>query len=199
RRLEPAERDEMKAFTRNADALTPLLKLFSSESCNQIAYDALQIHGGTGYMKDFPIERLTRDARITSIYEGTSQLQVVAAMRFVGNGIYLKMMQDFEAQEVKAEFEFLKNILVKMTDQYSKTVDRVQALNDTEYFDFHSRRLVEMAGNVIIGYLLLNDANRNNKFSKSAEIFIRLGRSENIQKVSFINNTNLKDLSGYKL
>jgi alkylation response protein AidB-like acyl-CoA dehydrogenase len=198
RKLEPAERDEMKMYTRNADAFTPLLKLFSSEYCNQIAYDALQVHGGTGYMKDFPIERLSRDARITSIYEGTSQLQVVAAIRFVGNGTYLKMLQDFGKREVKAEFEYLKNMLAKMTDQYGKTVEKVQELNDSEYFDFHSRRLVEMAGNVLTGYLLLDDSNRNNKYSKSAEIFIRLGRSENVQKVSFINYTNPKDLSEYK-
>ena len=198
RKLEPAERDEMKMYTRNADAFTPLLKLFSSEYCNQIAYDALQVHGGTGYMKDFPIERLSRDARITSIYEGTSQLQVVAAIRFVGNGTYLKMLQDFGKREVKAEFEYMKNVLAKMTDQYGKTVEKVQELNDSEYFDFHSRRLVEMAGNVLTGYLLLDDSNRNNKYSKSAEIFIRLGRSENVQKVSFINYTNPKDLSQYK-
>lgn len=198
RKLEPAERDDMKMYTRNADAFTPLLKLLSSEYCNQIAYDALQVHGGTGYMKDFPIERLSRDARITSIYEGTSQLQVVAAIRFVGNGTYLKMLQDFGKREVKAEFEYLKNMLAKMTDQYAKTVEKVQELNDSEYFDFHSRRLVEMAGNVLTGYLLLDDSNRNNKYSKSAEIFIRLGRSENVQKVSFINYTNPKDLSEYK-
>lgn len=198
RKLEPVERDEMKTYTRNADAFTPLLKLFSSEYCNQIAYDALQVHGGTGYMKDFPIERLSRDARITSIYEGTSQLQVVAAIRFVGNGTYLKMLQDFGKREVKAEFEYLKNMLAKMTDQYGKTVEKVQEFNDSEYIDFHSRRLVEMAGNVLTGYLLLDDSNRNNKYSKSAEIFIRLGRSENVQKVSFINYTNPKDLSQYK-
>jgi len=198
RKLEPAERDEMKLYTRYADAFTPLLKLFSSEYCNQIAYDALQVHGGTGYMKDFPIERLSRDARITSIYEGTSQLQVVAAIRFVGNGTYLKMMQDFGKREVKSEFDYVKNMLFKMTEQYAKTAEKVQELNDAEYFDFHSRRLVEMAGNVLTGYLLLDDANRNNKYSKSAEIFIRLGRSENVQKVSFINYTNPKDLSDYK-
>jgi alkylation response protein AidB-like acyl-CoA dehydrogenase len=198
RKLEQAERDDMKLYTRYADAFTPLLKLFSSEYCNQIAYDALQVHGGTGYMKDFPIERLSRDARITSIYEGTSQLQVVAAIRFVGNGTYLKMMQDFGKREIKAEFEYMKNMLAKMTDQYGKTVEKVQELNDGEYFDFHSRRLVEMAGNILCGYLLLDDSNRNNKYSKSAEIFIRLGRSENVQKVSFINYTNPKDLSDYK-
>jgi alkylation response protein AidB-like acyl-CoA dehydrogenase len=198
RKLDSIERDDMKKYTRLADALTPLLKLVSSEYCNQIAYDALQIHGGTGYMKDFPIERISRDARITTIYEGTSQLQVVAAIRFVGNGTLLKMMQDYSQGEVKSDLEHLKNMLSKMTDQYSKTVEKVQEFNDGEYFDFHSRRLVEMAANVIVGYLLLADANRSEQFKKSAEIFIRLGRSENTQKVSFINYTHPKDLSDFK-
>ncbi|NWJ50699.1 MAG: acyl-CoA dehydrogenase family protein [Bacteroidetes bacterium] len=198
RKLDSSERDEMKQYTRLADALTPLLKLISSEYCNQIAYDALQIHGGTGYMKDFPIERISRDARITTIYEGTSQLQVVAAIRFVGNGTLLKMMQDYSQIEVKSDLEHLKNMLSKMTDQYAKTVEKVQELNDGEFFDFHSRRLVEMGANVVIGYLLLADANRSEQFKKSAEIFIRLGRSENTQKVSFINYTHPKDLGDYK-
>jgi alkylation response protein AidB-like acyl-CoA dehydrogenase len=198
RKLDSSERDEMKQYTRLADALTPLLKLVSSEYCNQIAYDALQIHGGTGYMKDFPIERISRDARITTIYEGTSQLQVVAAIRFVGNGSLLKMMQDYSQIEVKSDLEHLKNMLSKMTDQYAKTVEKVQEINDSEFFDFHSRRLVEMGANVVIGYLLLSDANRSEQFKKSAEIFIRLGRSENTQKVSFINYTHPKDLGDYK-
>ena len=198
RKLDSSERDEMKQYTRLADALTPLLKLISSEYCNQIAYDALQIHGGTGYMKDFPIERISRDARITTIYEGTSQLQVVAAIRFVGNGSLLKMMQDYSQVEVKSDLEQLKNMLSKMTDQYAKTVEKVQEINDSEFFDFHSRRLVEMGANVVIGYLLLADANRSEQFKKSAEIFIRLGRSENTQKVSFINYTHPKDLGDYK-
>ena len=198
RKLDSSERDEMKQYTRLADALTPLLKLVSSEYCNQIAYDALQIHGGTGYMKDFPIERIARDARITTIYEGTSQLQVVAAIRFVGNGTLLKMMQDYSQVEVKSDLEHLKNMLSKMTDQYAKTVEKVQEFNDAEFFDFHSRRLVEMGANVVIGYLLLADATRSEQFKKSAEIFIRMGRSENTQKVSFINYTHPKDLGDYK-
>lgn len=198
RKLDSAERDEMKQYTRLADALTPILKLISSEYCNQIAYDALQIHGGTGYMKDFPIERISRDARITTIYEGTSQLQVVAAIRFVGNGTLLKMMQEYSQNEVKSDLEYLKNMLGRMTDQYAKTIEKVQEFNDAEFFDFHSRRLVEMGANVLIGYLLLADANRSEQFKKSADIFIRLGRSENTQKVSFINYTHPKDLGDYK-
>jgi 3-(methylthio)propanoyl-CoA dehydrogenase len=198
RTLNAEERNDAKYYQRNADMLTPMLKLFSSEYCNQIAYDSLQIHGGTGFMKDFPIERIYRDARITTIYEGTSQLQVVAAIRYVGNGNYLKMIKDYEAIQIKPELDYLKHSLLKMTEQYQKTVQKVQEAENNELFDFHSRRLVEMAGNIIMGYLLMFDANRNDKYKKSAEFFIRIGRTENTQKVSFVNYFDLKDLSLYK-
>jgi len=198
RNLTPDERNEQKHYQKIADGFTPLLKLFSSEYCNQIAYDAIQIHGGTGFMKDFPVERIYRDARITSIYEGTSQLQVVAAIKNIGNGLFQKVLADFSTKKIKPDLDFLKNILVKMTDQFSKSVEKVNEHNDVELYDFHSRRLVEMAGNVIIGYLLLFDANRNDIFRKSAEIFIRNARAENIEKVSFINNFDTKDLGSYK-
>ena len=198
RNLTPDERNEQKHYQKIADGFTPLLKLFSSEYCNQIAYDAIQIHGGTGFMKDFPVERIYRDARITSIYEGTSQLQVVAAIKNVGNGLFQKVLADFSTKKIKPDLDFLKNILMKMTDQFSKSVEKVNEHNDVELYDFHSRRLVEMAGNVVIGYLLLFDANRNDIFRKSAEIFIRNARAENIEKVSFINNFDTKDLGSYK-
>jgi alkylation response protein AidB-like acyl-CoA dehydrogenase len=198
RKLEPEERQEAKAYQKLADMFTPLVKLYSSEGCNQIAYDAIQIFGGTGYMKDFPIERIYRDARITTIYEGTSQLQVVAAIRNVGNGAYLAAMRERGQLQVKPELEYLKNTLEKMTEQFAKTVEKVTEYSDNEYFDFHSRRLVEMAANVLIGYLLLYDANRSEVYSKSADIFIRKGRAENIASVSFINNCHPKDVNDFK-
>jgi 3-(methylthio)propanoyl-CoA dehydrogenase len=198
RKLEPEEREEAKYYQKLADVFTPMLKLFASESCNQIAYDAIQIFGGTGYMKDFPIERIYRDARITTIYEGTSQLQVVAAIRGVGNGAYLKAMRERGKLAIKPELEYLHHSLEKMTEQFAKTVEKVLEFNDNEYLDFHARRLVEMAGNVLIGYLLLHDANRSDVYTVSADIFIRKGRAENIQAVSFINNFQPKDLSDFK-
>ncbi|MEI6694649.1 MAG: acyl-CoA dehydrogenase family protein [Bacteroidota bacterium] len=198
RTLSPEERTDFKLNQKIADVYTPLLKLFSSEYCNQIAYDSLQVHGGTGFMKDFPIERIYRDARITTIYEGTSQLQVVAAIRGVSNGMYLKILRENEQVAIKPEFGYLQHSLVKMTDQFAKTIEKVNAAESTELYDFHARRLVEMAGNIIIGYLLLFDANRNDRFKKSAEIFIRLGKTENTQKVSFINSFDVKELGYYK-
>jgi hypothetical protein len=198
RKLEPAERDEYKHYLKLADVFTPLLKLFSSEYCNQIAYDAIQIHGGTGYMKDFPVERIYRDARITTIYEGTSQLQVVAAIRGVTNGAYLKAMHGFAEITVRPELEYMKSVLEKMTDQYGKTVEKVTEHEDNEYLDYHARRLVEMAGHIIMGYLLLLDANRSEVYTKSADIFIRKARAENIAIVGFINQSHPKDLGAFK-
>jgi 3-(methylthio)propanoyl-CoA dehydrogenase len=199
RKLEPEERQDAKMYQKLADMYTPLVKLYSSEGCNQIAYDAIQIFGGTGYMKDFPIERIYRDARITTIYEGTSQLQVVAAIRNVGSGAFLATMRERGKLAVKPELEYLKGTLEKMTEQYAKTVEKVNEFNDNEYFDFHARRMVEMAANVLIGYLLLYDANRSDVYSKSADIFIRKGRAENIASVSFINNCHPKDINDFKM
>ncbi len=198
RKLDGAEREDYKYYLKLADVFTPLVKLFSSEYCNQIAYDAIQIHGGTGYMKDFPVERLYRDARITTIYEGTSQLQVVAAIRGVGNGVFLKAIQEYLSRPVKPELEYLKSVLAKMADQFGKIIEKVNEHEEAEFLDFHARRLVEMAGNVIIGCLLLHDANRNEAYTKSAEIFIRMGRADNISKVSMINQFHPKDLGAYK-
>ncbi len=199
RSLEKEEKQQMKMFNRRADVLTPLQKLINSEYCNQIAYDSLQIHGGSGYMKDFPIERIYRDARITNIYEGTSQLQVVAAIRGVGNKAYLNIIREYEAKEVTPDLEYLRKTLAKMTDQYEKAVKRVQEENDSEFTDFHARRLVEAAGNIIMGHLLVLDAARDPEYKRSADIFIKMARAENISKVSFINNFTQRDISEFKV
>ncbi|PKP18677.1 MAG: acyl-CoA dehydrogenase, partial [Bacteroidetes bacterium HGW-Bacteroidetes-21] len=133
RKLEMDEKAEQKVYSRLSDAFTPLLKLMSSEYCNQVAYDSLQVHGGTGFMKDFPIERIYRDARITSIYEGTSQLQVVAAIRHVTTGAYLNWMKDRENMTVDPDMEFTRNLLAEMTAQYSEAVSAVTQTNSNEF------------------------------------------------------------------
>ncbi|MCF8380639.1 MAG: acyl-CoA dehydrogenase family protein [Bacteroidales bacterium] len=198
RPLTAEERQESKKYQKVADVFTPLLKLVSSEYANSIAYDSLQIHGGAGFMKDFPIERIYRDARITSIYEGTSQLQVVAAIRGVSTGAYLSRIQEFDAEKVMPELEYLKKMLQDMTSEYQKMVDLVNEKKDPEYLDFHARRLVEMAGNIIMGYLLLQDTVRDEEFKITTELFIRNGRSENKQKADYIMNSEIKDLGIFK-
>jgi alkylation response protein AidB-like acyl-CoA dehydrogenase len=194
RSLEPEERKEMKQTQRVADIFTPLLKLVSSEYCNQIAYDAIQIHGGTGFMKDFPVERLYRDARITSIYEGTSQLQVVAAVRGVTTGGFLSQIKVYEQREYMPELEFMKKKLIHLTRQYEKLAKRIIDEKDEELLDFHARRLVEMAGNIIMGYLLLNDSMREEEYRNAAEIFIKKAEASNVEKMYYIKNTEQRDL-----
>jgi len=199
RKLEANEVKEMKTYQRSADVLTPLLKLFSSEYCNKIAYDAIQIHGGTGYMKDFPVERIYRDARITSIYEGTSQLQVVAAIRGISTGAYLNLINNYEAHNVRPDYQFVKDHLIEMTSEFSTSVEHVNSIKNNEIYDFHSRRMVEMAGNIIIGYLLLLDAQRDEKYYHSAEMFVHHAMAENKEKAAFIHHITSKDIGNYKV
>jgi len=193
------DRNEMKQYQRLADVFTPMLKLMSSEYCNQIAYDAIQIHGGTGYMKDFPVERLYRDARITSIYEGTSQLQVVAAIRGVGSGVYLNRIKEYEAENILPELQDIKNQLLDMTARYEKMIETAKAYNNSEMYDLVSRRLVEAVANIIMGYLLLLDASRCACFTNSARIFITLANAQNKEKEAYIEMFTQKDWETYKL
>ena len=199
RTLTKEEREDLKVNTRLADIYTPLVKLISSEWCNSIAYDALQIHGGAGFIKDFPVERLYRDARITSIYEGTSQLQVVAAIRGVTTGGYLAQMREYAKREVRPEMEHLKKQLSALTDAYEKCVAGVTATGNNELTDFHARRMVEMAANIIMGYLLLNDAQRDPDYASSAELFLPLAVSENSTRADFIASFEEKELGLYKV
>ncbi len=178
RSLTREERDEMKFYSRKADVFTPLIKLFGSEYCNSIAYDSLQVHGGTGFTSDFPIERIYRDARITSIYEGTSQLQVVAAIKGVTTGLFGDTMAEYK-ELLSEEHSELKVKLENLRERYLKTVEFVESKENTELLDFHARRLVEMAGNIIISYLLILDSERDASYERSAKIFVKLAKSEN--------------------
>jgi 3-(methylthio)propanoyl-CoA dehydrogenase len=198
RKLEPEERQEMKQYQKLADFYTPLVKGMSSEFCNQLAYDAVQIHGGSGFMKDYPVERIYRDARITSIYEGTTQMQVVAAIRGVTTGAYLSQIRIYEAEKIAPELSFLKRALIIMTDEYEHAVSHVLALNDNEYVDFHARRMVEMAGYIIMGYLLVLNANRDRSYLTPAKNFIRLARATVHAHAGFIGDCSLDDLASYK-
>ncbi|WP_238480362.1 acyl-CoA dehydrogenase family protein [Mangrovibacterium lignilyticum] len=198
RKLEKEERDEMKKYQKLADFFTPLGKGISSEFCNQLAYDAVQIHGGSGFMKDYPVERIYRDARITSIYEGTTQLQVVAAIRGVTTGAYLDQIRVYEAEKLSPELEHSRRQLIILTDEYEHAVNKVVAVDDNEFVDFHARRLVEMAGYIIMSYLLLLDSNRDAIFLKSAKNFLRLAKAQVRAHSEFIRTSDLSDLGTYK-
>ncbi len=198
RALTPDEKKESKQYSKIADALTPLAKGMGSEYCNQNAYDCIQIHGGSGFMKDYACERLYRDARITSIYEGTTQLQVVAAIRYVTTGAYLNLIKEYEAMEVKPELEGIKTRLVEMAKIYADAVEKVTAVKEPAYVDFMARRMVEMAADVIMGHLLLQDAQRNESFTESAEVYCNFIQSEVAKHAEFIANFKFENLEAYK-
>ena len=198
RKLEPAERNEMKEAQRVADLFTPLVKGTTSEYCNQNAYDAVQIHGGSGFMKDYPVERIYRDARITSIYEGTTQLQVVAAIRGVTTGGYLKQIRVYEKAELKPELEKFRRILISLTQDYEEAVEKVVATGDDEFIDLHARRMVEMAGYIIMSYLLVLDANRDSSHLRSAQVFNKMAKGEVKARAEFIRASSVEDIGLYK-
>ena len=129
---------EMQYYQKLADFFTPMLKAMASEYCNSIAYDSLQIHGGTGFMLDFPIMRIYRDARITSIYEGTTQLQVIAVIKGVTGGTYLSKIREYENEKIQPEYEFLRSKLILMTNTYAAMTETVMNVKDTEFLDFHA-------------------------------------------------------------
>ena len=195
RKLTPEERKEQKYYAKMADAFTPLSKGLGSEFCNQNAYDCIQVHGGSGFMKDYTCERIYRDARITSIYEGTTQLQVVAAIRYATSGFYANVMKEFALWKVSPEMAPLKIRLDAMAGHYEKAITTVMAQDSQEFIDLTARRLVEMAGYIIMGYLLLQDASVNAElFTTSANVFIRWAEAEIDKHAGYISRMNLNDL-----
>ena len=200
RKLEPEERAEMKEYTRLADAFTPLLKLMSSEYCNQLAYDAIQIFGGSGYMKDYPIERIYRDARIMNIYEGTSQLQVVAAINAVTKGTFMEQIERYAAAEYSQPMQPVVAKLKELTAKFSEMTAHVEA-GDKElcgFKDFHARRLVETAGHIIITYLLARQAGESEEYVDSAKIFCKLAEGKISEAYTYVMNSTLEDVALFR-
>lgn len=197
RKLTPEERAEMKEYTRLADALTPIAKGLGSEYCNQNAYDCIQIHGGSGFMKDYACERIYRDARITSIYEGTTQLQVVAAIRHVTTGTYASLLESYAAKGFPGNLAPIADRLAELTKSYTAAVEKVTAVGNQAYLDFMARRLVEMAGYLVMAYLVLLDAKTNEAFCDSAVVYSNLIASEVAKHVEFIDSFNPEQLAAY--
>lgn len=202
RRLEGEERQEMKFYSRLADGFTPMVKLFSSEYANQTAYDAIQIHGGSGFMKDYPCERIYRDARIMSIYEGTSQLQVVAAINSVTKGIYAEQLGRYAEGEYSTDMQPIVARLTILTAQYNEMVERVERLEKETagYKELHARRLVETVGHLLIGYLLAREATRYpDIYTESAEIFSRLAAGKIAEAYARVTNSSADDIARYNM
>ena len=197
-KLTPEERAEQKTFAKLADAFTPLGKGMGSEFANQNAYDCIQIHGGSGFMKDYACERIYRDSRITSIYEGTTQLQVVAAIRYVTTGAYLARIQEYENMPVAPELEGLQNRLKSMASKYAACVTQITEAKDQELLDFCARRLVEMAAHIIMGHLMVQDASKSDLFSESAQVYVRYAEAEVEKHINFIRKFDKDDLAYYR-
>ena len=199
RTLTPEERQEAKAFSRAADALTPIVKGMGSEFSNRNAYDSVQVHGGSGYMKDYACERLYRDARITSIYEGTTQLQVVAAIRYATNGFYSTMIDEYLAREVSSAMAPLRDRIARMAEVYRSAVARAQSFGCQETNDFLSRRIYEMASYCVMSALLMLDASANEElFAASARRFTAMSEAIVASHATFIENYTPEMLADYK-
>ena len=199
RDLTAEERAENKKYARLADAFTPLAKGMASEYANQNAYDAIQIHGGSGFIMEYKSQRLYRDARIMSIYEGTTQLQVVAAIRYITNGTYLSIIREMLAGETAPQYAELKARLEKLTDRFEEATNIVTSNSDKEVHDFLARRLYEMTGTLVMSLLLLDDASRAPElFEKSLNVYVRMIEAESTGHYEFIKNFKAEDLANYR-
>lgn len=170
--LDPEIRKKQKHYNKVAAVLTPMAKACCTEIANQVTYDAIQIHGGTGFMRDFNVERFYRDARITNIYEGTTQLQVVAAI----GGVLLRVNDARIAEMSELPYEGkllrLKNRLTEMHNKQLKAVKYVADKKDPSYHDLRARNLVEMETYLFVGFLMLRDALKDSERELLAERYI---------------------------
>ena len=199
RKLTPEERQELKKYTRLADAFTPLAKGMNSEYANQNAYDAISVHGGSGFIMEYKCQRLFRDARIFSIYEGTTQLQVVAAIRYVTNGTYLGIIKEMLENEVSADLQPLKERVAKLVVRYEEVLEALKNNTDQEKLDFMARHLYEITADIIMALLILDDATRAPElFAKSAHVYVRLAESEVSKHLTFMSDLSSEDLLNYK-
>ena len=198
-KLTPEERQEMKKYTRLADAFTPLAKGMNSEYANQNAYDAISIHGGSGFIMEYKCQRLFRDARIFSIYEGTTQLQVVAAIRYITNGTYLSIIKEMLENEVSDDLKPLKERVAKLVELYEAANNKVKEANDQAVHDFLARRLYNMTGDIVMSLLILDDATKAPEmFQKSANVYVRMAEEEVLGHSAYIQNFKAEDLESFK-
>ena len=198
-KLTPEERQGMKKYTRLADAFTPLAKGMNSEYANQNAYDAISIHGGSGFIMEYKCQRLFRDARIFSIYEGTTQLQVVAAIRYITNGTYLNIIKEMLESEVSDDLKALKARVAKLADLYEAAINKVKEANDQAVHDFLARRLYNMTGDIVMSLLILDDATKSPElFAKSANVYVRMAEEEVLGHSAYIQNFQAEDLDSFK-
>ena len=199
RPLTPEERAECKKYSRLADAFTPLAKGMNSEYANQNAYDAISIHGGSGFIMEYKCQRLYRDARIFSIYEGTTQLQVVAAIRYITNGTYLTIMKEMLENEVSEDLKPLQNTVRTLVELYEQSINYVKGANNQEVQDFLARRLYDMTGDIMMSLLILDDATHApHLFTQSANVYVHAAEEDVIGKSVYVKNFIEEDLVNFR-
>lgn len=199
RKLTPEERQECKKYSRLADAFTPLSKGMNTEYANQNTYDCIQVHGGSGFMMEYACQRLYRDARITSIYEGTTQLQVVAAIRYVTNGTYLGILRDMIGTEVSEDMKPLMSRVSRMADRLESVVNQTKTVESAEYHDLMARHLYEIAAVSVMSCLLVRDASAAPElFSDSAKVYLNIAEAEVAKHASFVENFDPNDVASYR-
>lgn len=199
RKLTPEERQELKKYSRLADAFTPLSKGMASEFANQNAYDCVSIHGGSGFIMEYKAQRLMRDARIFSIYEGTTQLQVVAAVRYITNGTYLNIMQEMLETEVASDLKDLKKRMARSVELYAEAIEKLKNDDDQDEHDFLARRLYDMTGYIVMALMLLDDAtNCPEEFTQSANVFVRMAEEVCVGAHAYIMNFKADDLENFR-
>jgi len=199
RSLTAEEKQEMKKYQRLADAFTPVAKGMNSEYANQNAYDAVSVHGGSGFIMEYKSQRLMRDARIFSIYEGTTQLQVVAAERYISNGTYLNIIKEMLERNVSEELRPLHARVEEMVAQYEESLARVKEAADQEMQDFLARRLYDMTAEIIMSLLILDDATRCPElFEKSANVYVRMAEENVAGKAAYIKNFTSETLNNFR-
>mgnify|MGYP000478997612 FL=1 len=199
RKLTPEERQEQKKYARLADAFTPIAKGMNSEYANQNAYDCIQVHGGSGFIMEYKCQRLYRDARIFSIYEGTTQLQVVAAIRYITNGTYLTIMKEMIAKEVAEELKPLQIRIQKMIELYEQSLEYVKQSENQEVQDFLARRLYDMTADILMSLLIVSDATAAPElFAKSAQVYVRHAEEEVIGHSCYVKGFIAEDLVNFR-
>ena len=199
RKLTPEDRQEQKKYARLADAFTPIAKGMNSEYANQNAYDCIQVHGGSGFIMEYKCQRLYRDARIFSIYEGTTQLQVVAAIRYITNGTYLTIMKEMIAKEVAEELKPLQIRIQKMIELYEQSLEYVKQSENQEVQDFLARRLYDMTADILMSLLIVSDATAAPElFAKSAQVYVRHAEEEVIGHSCYVKSFIAEDLVNFR-
>ncbi len=199
RALTAEEKQEMKKYQRLADAFTPVAKGMNSEYANQNAYDAVSVHGGSGFIMEYKSQRLMRDARIFSIYEGTTQLQVVAAVRYITNGTYLNIIKEMLTRQVSEQLRPLHCRVAAMVNQYEESIARVKDFGNQEVHDFLARRLYDMTAEIIMSLLILDDATRAPElFAESADVYVRMAEENVSGKAAYIQGFNADALAAFR-